>query len=327
MKRCPTCDKTFDDSMRFCQTDGTPLAEDAPPVDPYKTMVARPEDIAGMIPPAKDEGDVLQLPKEEDPLKTMYASEDEIRQAMASHDSPMIDIPPIEDTPVPEPPKFHEPSPTPPPAFAGTPPSPFSTPEPPADNQTPDGDTAPSFGSGQPIPSPFAESMIGFDPLKAPSSFDESGSPASSPYAPPADSPFTPPNPFQTPNSPVNQAVAQTEWTPPPAPDASWQNQQIGQNTPFQPPPAGTGKNQTLAIISLVTGILSLFCCGWFVPGIAAIAMGFIAKGKADSNPNEYAGRGLALGGIITGVISIVLGIIVVALYLFTGALSGLANF
>ncbi|HXH69318.1 MAG TPA: hypothetical protein VNI60_03120, partial [Pyrinomonadaceae bacterium] len=27
MKRCPTCKRTFDDSMKFCQTDGTPLVD------------------------------------------------------------------------------------------------------------------------------------------------------------------------------------------------------------------------------------------------------------------------------------------------------------
>ena len=27
MKRCPNCQKTYADSMKFCQTDGTPLVE------------------------------------------------------------------------------------------------------------------------------------------------------------------------------------------------------------------------------------------------------------------------------------------------------------
>ena len=49
MKRCPTCQKTFDDAMRFCQTDGTPLVEDVTPADPYKTMVASKEDIAAAL--------------------------------------------------------------------------------------------------------------------------------------------------------------------------------------------------------------------------------------------------------------------------------------
>ena len=55
MKKCPSCQRTFDDNMRFCQTDGTPLADDAPaaappapaeeeaPFDPYATIVGVPK--------------------------------------------------------------------------------------------------------------------------------------------------------------------------------------------------------------------------------------------------------------------------------------------
>jgi len=93
MKRCPTCDKTFDDNMRFCQADGTPLIEDAP-VDPYKTMVARPEDFAAAKSSSQSD-DVLDLPSADDPAKTMFASEDEIRREMAERDEQVIDIPPL----------------------------------------------------------------------------------------------------------------------------------------------------------------------------------------------------------------------------------------
>jgi hypothetical protein len=54
--------------------------------------------------------------------------------------------------------------------------------------------------------------------------------------------------------------------------------------------------------------------------------MGFIAKKKAEENPGAFGGRGLALGGIITGAISVLLGIIVIILYIFTGALASLSN-
>lgn len=91
MKKCPTCQRTFDDSLRFCQSDGTPLVDDAPPVDPYKTMVASSADISAAIggdapsgtePPAKAEEEVLQLPLESDPKKTMFVSEEELRREM-----------------------------------------------------------------------------------------------------------------------------------------------------------------------------------------------------------------------------------------------------
>ena len=74
MKRCPTCDKTFDDNMRFCQADGTPLLDEAP-VDPYKTMIATPADIEAAKGAVSESEDVLDLPAA-DPAKTMYASED-----------------------------------------------------------------------------------------------------------------------------------------------------------------------------------------------------------------------------------------------------------
>lgn len=100
------------------------------------------------------------------------------------------------------------------------------------------------------------------------------------------------------------------------------------QNPQFQNA-APAGQNQTLAIISLVVGILSLFCCAWFVPGLAAVVMGFLARGKANSNPAQYGGAGFALGGIITGGISLILGLIVVVLYFlgFAASLMQQPNF
>ena len=39
MKRCPTCNRTYTDtSLNFCLEDGTPLAVDAPPIDPNATI-------------------------------------------------------------------------------------------------------------------------------------------------------------------------------------------------------------------------------------------------------------------------------------------------
>ena len=304
--------------MRFCQSDGTPLIEDEQPIDPYKTMVASPAEIAAAMPPEAPvsesepsetkEDDVLQLPVESDPLKTMYASEDEIRQEMAKQ-SPVgenvMEIPPL----APEPPKFNEPSLSPP-TFGDIPP-------PPAEDVP---EEKSPFNSAPPL-SPFEMTT---PPI--PSPFNE---PKPVSYDPPAKNRpvFAEPEPPPPSPNPFNQVSAPPAWTPPPAaPEASWQNQPVAQSTPGQPPVAGAGgQNKTLAIVSLVVGVLSLFCCGWFVPGIIAIVLGFLAKSKADNNPNEYGGRGLALGGIITGVFSLILGIIVVVLYFF-GFLAGFIN-
>ena len=287
MKKCPTCERTFEDTMRFCQSDGTPLVDDAPPLDPYKTMVARPEDISAAMPPASPvpaakEEEVLQLPVEPDPLKTMYASEEEIRKEMDAHDAkeePVMDIPPL----APEPPRFTEPS--------------LST---------------PSFGD---VPPPHHRRLRQATP-PIPSPFDD---PKPSTYEPPAPNfpefkdlepvvSTAPASPFDPPPS------ATPEWTPPPAIEPSYQKEPM-QNPSFTPSPAVGGQNQTLAIVSLVLGILGLtLCCGLFIPSLAAVVTGFMARGKANNDPTNYGGAGLALGGLITGVIGVI-GSVIVLIY------------
>ena len=82
------------------------------------------------------------------------------------------------------------------------------------------------------------------------------------------------------------------------------------------------GQNKTLAIVSLVLGILGLtVCCGSILPSIVAIILGFMAKSKASGDPVNFGGGGLALGGIITGFIGILGSIALLALY-FLGALA-----
>ena len=93
MKKCPTCDKTFDDNLKFCQLDGTPLVKDEP-VDPYKTMVANQADLP--IPPEKPKEKVEEKPKPPekpmDPYKTMVAGTappvDKKEQAVEAKDDP-----------------------------------------------------------------------------------------------------------------------------------------------------------------------------------------------------------------------------------------------
>ena len=54
--------------------------------------------------------------------------------------------------------------------------------------------------------------------------------------------------------------------------------------------------------------------------------MGFMAKGKASSNPAEYGGAGLAIGGIITGVIGTLIGLAAIILQIFFGGLNAIMN-
>lgn len=311
MKKCPKCQKTFDDGMRFCQSDGTPLVDDAPPVDPYKTMVASSQDIsaamgavesAGTAPGGTAEEEVLQLPAEADPKKTMYVSEEELRKEMGVNDEPVVELPPL----APEPPKFSEPSLNPP-SFgdvspSSPPPSPLSPGGEGLGSQDLGGDP-PFMKTTPPIPSPFSERKEAVYDQPASYSLPEPGPAIETSSAP------------LEPLSPSIEAEAS-------APVQNLEPNEPMQNIPVAGP---AGQNKTLAIVSLVLGILSILCCGWFIPGIVAIILGFMAKSKATNDPANYGGRGLALGGIITGVFSVVLGVIVVILY-FLGFAAGFIN-
>lgn len=273
--------------MRFCQADGTPLVDDAP-VDPYKTMMARPEDLASAS-VKEQSGDLLDLPEASDPAKTMFASEEEIRAEMTAQDEQVIDIPPLGE---PELPNFSEPDP---------PPSPFAA-------------SDLGVSTAPPIPSPFDDPKPStYEPPPVPS-YAEREEPAFNPFDQPASAP-----------------IAQADWAPPPAPNAGWQDQQIGQNTPFQPPPPGTaGVNQTLPIVSLVFGIVSLCCYISPVTGIVALVTGFMGMKNANNDPQNYGGKGLAIAGMITGGVFLVLGIIYWAYIIFVvglAALGSLGNF
>lgn len=303
--------------MRFCQADGTPLEDEAPAFDPYATIVGFPSEVSKPdtapepaeepvaavpedAPPIAEPEEVLDLP-EADPLKTMFVSETELQAVLAGDAGSAktadaeseASLPPVDPLP-----PLDEPQPQ----EAAVPELPsFSVPDVPA----------PSFGDLGAPPSPFSASDS--EPAASRPTFEEP-----LPAAPSFEEVPT----MMTQPPPVADPVA--EWAPPPAPEPSWQDQQIGSNTPFQPPPAGAaGQNKTLAIISLVCGILSLVCCSWFVPGITAVILGVVARGKAKSSPAEYGGEGLALGGMITGGISVLLGVVFWILYVL-GFMAGM---
>lgn len=326
MKRCPTCQKTFDDNMRFCQTDGTPLVEDATPADPYKTMVASREDIQSALnaPAAASEPaqagigapdeEPLEIPS--NPPQSTPASEFETR--IAGRD--VIEIPPLAESMPPEPPRFNEPS-APPPSFGeSSPASPFSKPEPAGPGDFPTTPPIPSpFSSPKPAsfeppaaahvpefkPAAEEEEPTYFEPEPAAPSFSQpEPTPATPQFAEPEPARAQPFSPFEAQSSPQSAPVAQSEWTPPPSPV---------QSSPAMssPPPAAKGGklNQTLPIVSLVFGILSL-CC-WISPltGIIALITGFLGMKNVNNNPAQYGGKTLAIVGMILGGIFFLIGL------------------
>lgn len=69
----------------------------------------------------------------------------------------------------------------------------------------------------------------------------------------------------------------------------------------------GATRDQTLPTISLVLGIISIFlvcCAGGIWLGLPAAIVGFIAMRNVETNPNRYSGRGMAIGGMVLGIVT-----------------------
>jgi hypothetical protein len=99
---------------------------------------------------------------------------------------------------------------------------------------------------------------------------------------------------------------------------APWQNQPLQPFQNQQPTPPNQsffpshaqGQNQTLPTIALALGIFSMLfaCCYGGIPvGAAALIVGFLGLRNINENPMEFAGRGLAIGGIVTGLIGLLI--------------------
>lgn len=75
-------------------------------------------------------------------------------------------------------------------------------------------------------------------------------------------------------------------------------------------------KEQGLAIGSLVCGIASyVLCCSIFT-GIPAIVLGLMALNKEKTDPARYTGKGMAIGGIVLGSVSILIFLLYIILTL-----------
>ena len=84
---------------------------------------------------------------------------------------------------------------------------------------------------------------------------------------------------------------------------------------PYGQPPATPTNGKATA--SLVTGLASLvmsWCCGLGVAGVAAIILGVKARNEIKAGGSVQKGDGMALGGIVTGAIAVVLGVLILVL-------------
>ena len=361
MKFCQTdgtllIDVPPDDPYKTVVGNQSDIAAAIPPLDPFKTIVAssppprdKEEDVL-QLPDNPDAQKTILVPQSgsREELKSGRAEDVSPLDLPPAPSAPLIEPKPATETDYSAPAQFNKP-PLSPPVFGNLSSSETSSSDAPTRiNQgfSQENASRSPFDS-KPSPNDFsAQSPYGNQENKPiPSPFQDSGSseyqpPAATPFDAPkpppfkeaepmfggqqesfGNAPFQPPSPFGSAEQPFNSPIQQTEWTPPPAPVAEWQNQDLGANTPFQPPPAASGQDQTLAIVSLVCGVLSIVCCG-AIAGIPAIITGFMAKNNVDSNPNQYGGRGFALAGMILGGISIFFTIIYI-LYLVLFGFSG----
>jgi hypothetical protein len=91
--------------------------------------------------------------------------------------------------------------------------------------------------------------------------------------------------------------------------------------TPPAAPDAPAAKSPVLSIVSLILGILGFlgsFCFGsGFLFGAVAVVLGIIGRGK------EPKGKGMALAGIITGALAVLISIIVWVVIGIAAATSG----
>ncbi|MGH9941852.1 MAG: DUF4190 domain-containing protein [Pyrinomonadaceae bacterium] len=71
---------------------------------------------------------------------------------------------------------------------------------------------------------------------------------------------------------------------------------------------ANVKKRTGLAVASLVIGVISIFTLSFLLVGAAAgIILGIVALVKLNRQPQLYGGRGLAIAGIVTSAISVVI--------------------
>jgi hypothetical protein len=155
-------------------------------------------------------------------------------------------------------------------------------------------------------------------------------------------SPSEPTQPVQQPEQPSQQPSQQ----PPPPPQQGWYGEApssgYGQQPPYaqqpygQQPPYGqpypqqagygygrpgyppgaygyarpTNGKATAALWSGVGLLVASFCCGLGVLGVIPIVLGVKARNEIRAGGGQQAGEGMALAGIITGVIAVLLGIL-----------------
>jgi hypothetical protein len=151
------------------------------------------------------------------------------------------------------------------------------------------------------------------------SSYDPMKTIVATPPPPTQSAPLPPPPVYGSGDLPGGQSPSAWQSAPPPQTGSAW-----GTNLPPAPSApfgAAQGQQNGLAIASLVCGVLSFLCFGP-LSGIPAIILGFMAVSKNKADPARYGGRGLAIGGIVTGAINLVLVVLYIIFVIILAASS-----
>ena len=132
-------------------------------------------------------------------------------------------------------------------------------------------------------------------------------------------------DPWASPSSEQPPPPPYTEPTPAPQQPAYGQ-----QPYPQQPygygAPLRTNGKATAALWTGIASIVLTLCCGLGILGVVPIVLGVKARGEIRATGGQQEGDGMALAGIITGAVALVLSLVFIAVIVLS-IVSGSANF
>jgi uncharacterized protein DUF4190 len=109
-------------------------------------------------------------------------------------------------------------------------------------------------------------------------------------------------------------------YTPPQTSQPGWQ--------PPPPPPRPVSTQNTLALASMVLGIVSItigWCCYFgVITGPVALGLGIYALSQIKKDPKQFGGRGMAIAGIVMGSLYFVFLALIILIYGLSFLISGL---
>jgi hypothetical protein len=121
--------------------------------------------------------------------------------------------------------------------------------------------------------------------------------------------PYPPPSPPQSGQYPPQYPPQSSEQYPPQY-SGQYPPQYSGQYPPQYSPPSTNGKAQ--AALWSGVALLVLGCCGLGVFGVVPVVLGVKARREIRDSHGQQEGDGMALAGIITGVLAILLSLLAI---------------